>query len=216
MSDIPNRLIIEWPGLSREAGLMLAVQAVRIAQSKFPKLSGAASRGLRPVAGQGWWGVGWNRDYVWFQEMGIDPFTMKSLAGKVIPMWIDDPTGTERRKNPRAKTRVTASGKTQVLIFRRAAHIGERKTVVHPRTGRVRSVPKSYPGAPGRIGLREHAAPHTREGKKGGQVVKANVGVRWRHPGLTGRLVIHHAMTTVANRSDMGHVAIVAERGRHR
>lgn len=168
----------------------------------MPKMSGASAARLQPLYGKGYYGIWWADSYVFFQDHGIRPFTMRNLAGKTIPMWIDDPTGQERAKNPRAKVRVTMSGKTQVLIFRRAANIGQRITKYgRDRDGNrivVSDKPASYPGAPGRIGLREARSPNTRDGKLGGQVARGNIGVRWRHPGISPRLFLNNACTLAA------------------
>lgn len=146
-------------------------------------------------------GMASHNSYVWFQEQGIRPFTMFSLAGKTIPMWVDDPTGTEREKNPRAQTRITLSGKVQVLIFRRAALPGQRITKrrkVADGTWEDYSAPASYPGAPGRIGRRETSRPMTTPGRVPGAIARGNVGVRWRHPGLAPRRFLNHAMSLAA------------------
>lgn len=149
-------------------------------------------------------GMGSHNTYVWFQDHGISPFTMRSLAGKVIPMWINDPTGAERSKNPKAKTRTTASGVVQVLIFRKAARLGSQitKRKRDPKTGRMveTSKPASYPGAPGRINRREMGAPHTTPGRLGGAIAPGNGGVRWRHPGIAPRLFLNHGVTMAAQR----------------
>jgi len=123
---------------------------------------------------------------------------MKSLQGRTVPMWVDDPSGKERAANPKAKVRTTAGGKTQVLIFRKVAYIGQRKKVKRKIHGVMKevSVPRSYPGAPGRIVTRELLAPLTTEGKKAGQIAKGNVGVRWYFPGLNGRYFLEHAVVT--------------------
>jgi hypothetical protein len=121
-------------------------------------------------------GMASHNSYVWFQEQGIRAFTMWSLKGKVIPMWVDDPTGTEREKNPKAQTRVTLSGKTQVLIFRRATN----------------------PGAPGRIAKREAPQPWTTAGRRPGAIARGNVGVKWSHPGLAPRKFLNHAVGAAA------------------
>lgn len=170
--------------------------AVHNAQRLAPKLSGRSAARFLPLYGEGYFGVAWQDRYVWFQEAGISPFTNRALAGKTIPMWIDDPTGEERVKNPRAKTRVTESGKQQVLIFRRAAAMGARKQV--RRGGVTRDVPASYPGAPGRIGLREAPRPNTMPGRVAGRIARGNVGVRWRHPGLEPRGFIRQAIVATA------------------
>jgi hypothetical protein len=122
---------------------------------------------------------------------------MRSLAGKTIPMWIDDPTGEERRQNPKAKTRRTKSGKIQVLIFRRAAKIGARKQVRRAVGGVVHnvSVPASYPGAPGRITRRHGERGSSRGEHQPGGIRRFNTGVRWRHPGLAPRGFLHYGLT---------------------
>lgn len=168
----------------------------------MPKLSGASAARLQPLYGKGYFGIWWADSYVWFQDHGIRPFTMRNLAGKTIPMWVDDPTGAERSRDPKAKVRTTASGKTQVLIFRRAANIGQRITKYgKDRNGNrivISDKPASYPGAPGRISRREAAAPWTRSGAKGGQIAPGNGGVRWRHPGIQPRLFLNNAVTLAA------------------
>jgi len=203
ISARPDRLIMRLDGLSGPRARVLANAAVREARRVMPKLSGAAASRLFPLYGTGFFGLGWQDSYVWFQEQGIQPFTMFALAGKTIPMWIDDPTGTEREKNPHADTRVTLSGKVQVLIFRKAAMPGQTKTTrkkVADGTFEERTVPASYPGAPGRISRREASTPFTTPGRVAGQIARGNVGVRWRHPGLAPRKFLNHAMTLAAER----------------
>ena len=183
-AQTPDSLIAEVDGLGKGDARRIAQQAVRIARQTMPKLSGASGKRITPVWGEGYWGLEWKDAFLWYQERGFKPFTMKNLHG-VIPMWIDDPTGSVRQENPKAKTRYFAeTGRTQVLIFRFASAPGQRKMV--RKGGKVRSVPRSYPGAPGRIG---RLTRHTREtaqppATKPGQIAKTNVGVRWRHPGL--------------------------------
>lgn len=181
----------------------IAVDAAKIARSDAPKMTGAMSQQIFPISGTGWAGLRWLDPVTWYQEMGISGFTMRKLAGKTIPMWIDDPTGEERRKNPESKTRTTASGRTQVLIFRRAAQPGQRKRV--RRNGVWANVPASYPGAPGRIANREAAAPWTTEGRVAGAIARRNIGVRWYHPGLEARLFMHHALEMAALRISREH-----------
>ena len=198
----PDRLIMLVDGLSGSRARALANAAVREARRVMPKLSGASASRLFPLYGAGFFGLGWQDSYVWFQEQGIRPFTMFALAGKTVPMWVSDPTGTEREKNPRAQTRTTVSGTVQVLIFRKAATPGQTK-VVHRRskaTGQVEevTVPASYPGAPGRIARREAAAPFTTPGRVAGAIARGNVGVRWRHPGLAPRRFLNHAVSLAA------------------
>jgi hypothetical protein len=199
LSERPDRILVIIPNMRPGQARRVAEDAVRLARRRMPKLSGKGAKRMQPLYGKGFYGIFFGDSYIWFQENGIRPFTMNSLAGKVIPMWIDDPTGQERSKNPKAKTRTTASGKTQVLIFRRAAQKGQRKTVKRKNkvTGKMESssVPMSYPGAPGRINSREMGRPFTRLGKLGGQIAKGNGGVRWRHPGLAPRKFMNSSLT---------------------
>lgn len=201
ISARPDRLIMMIPGLSGKRARNMANTAVREARRVMPKLTGRAASRLFPLYGNGFFGVGWVDSYVWFQEQGIRPFTMFSLAGKTIPMWIDDPSGQVREKNPKAQIRTTLSGKTQVLIFRRAATPGQTRTVrrkVADGQWEEYSVPASYPGAPGRIGRRQAGRPATTPGRTGGQIAPGNIGVRWRHPGLAPRLFLNHALSLAA------------------
>jgi hypothetical protein len=174
--------------------------AVRIAQYSAPKLTGLGAKNIFPLWGPGYFGVHF-MEHMWFQNVGVRPQTMRWLAGKTIPMWIDDPTGAERRKNPKAKTRRTESGKIQVLIFRRAALPGQRKTVKKTVGGVTitRDVPMSYPGAPGRIALREAPSPYTTPGRIAGRVAQGNVGVRWYFPGLAPRNFLDNALIQAGN-----------------
>lgn len=208
----PDRMIMVERGLSPARARAAAREAVRQARRRMPKLTGGAARGLQPLYGKGYFGLSWSTEVVWYQDHGTKPFTMRSLAGRVIPMWIDDPTGQERRDNPKAKTRTTESGKVQVLIFRRAAKIGERKKVYRkdPKTGLkvlVSDSPAHYPGAPGRIGWREAKQPWTRPGKRPGAIHPGNIGVWWRHPGLKPRSFLNTSMTLAAQKN-----GLVAER----
>lgn len=203
LAETPDRIIMVVKGLSPGRARAAALAAVRECRRKMPKMSGASAARLQPLYGKGYFGIWWADSYVFFQDHGIRPFTMRNLAGKVIPMWIDDPTGQERAKNPKAKVRTTMSGKTQILIFRKAANIGQRITKYgkDPVTGArivVSDKPASYPGAPGRIGVREAANPRTTPGRVGGQIARGNVGVRWRHPGLPPRMFLNNAMTLSA------------------
>jgi hypothetical protein len=197
----PDRILIL---VDPEAGLspdVLAAQALFTAVSVMPKVTGYMVSTLRAIHDDTFFGIYFPDRRVWFQEQGIRPFTMHHVAGKVIPMWIEDPTGAERKANPKAKTRQTMDGRTQVLIFRKAAEKGARKTVRRKLPGdgvRTVSVPASYPGAPGRIARREASAPSTTAGRTGGRVARGNVGVRWRHPGIVGRHFLNYAMTTTA------------------
>lgn len=202
-SVAPDRLYVDVPGLEVNEARRLSRQAVTIARALAPKMSGAGAASIQPYAGTGFFGLRWERPYMWEQESGARPFTMRTLAGKTIPMWVDDPTGQQHAANPKAKTRITASGRKQILIFRRAGKIGARKTVVRrDAQGRlqVRDVPQSYPGAPGRISHREVTAypPYATTGRIAKLVTRSHVGVRWRHPGIQGRQFMHFALQSVA------------------
>lgn len=217
ISPAPDRMILVVEGLRGPRARGLANTALREARRVMPKLTGRASSRLFPLYGSGYFGVGWLDNYVWFQEQGIRAFTMFALAGKVIPMWVDDPTGTERQKNPKAQVRTTMSGKEQVLIFRRAAMPGTRRTVTRKGANgstETYTVPASYPGAPGRISRRETAQPLTTQGKRPGAIAKGNVGVRWRHPGLSPRMFLNHSITLAAGQAGIAPTRLyVADRG---
>jgi hypothetical protein len=209
-------MIMIIPKLSPNRARKCANEAVRQARILMPKLTGQSSSRIFPLYARGYFGVGWLDSYVWFQEHGIRPFTMTKIAGKVIPMWVSDPYGTERERNPRAQTRITLSGATQVLIFRKAANVGDTKTVRTKVAGQwvKRTVPASYPGAAGRIGTRESGRPQTTPGRRPGAIAAGNVGVRWRHPGLAPRLFINHAMTMAAQQQGILPIRIyIADRG---
>lgn len=140
-----------------------------------------------------------------------------TLTHNTIPMWIKDPTGSVRRENPRAETRTSAAGVTEVKIFRRAAPIGSRKTVTRRQNGRLirTTVPASYPGAPGRIAVRESRA-HTTDGRVGGAIARGNVGVRWRHPGLARRSFIRQGLVLAAHYSGLQPGTVRDSNGRFR
>jgi hypothetical protein len=182
-------------------------------------MSGDGAKRLTPVYGLGFFGIKWQDSWMWFQENGIKAFTMRSLQGKTIPMWIDDASGQERAKNPRAKTRTTASGKVQVLIFRRAAMQGERRQVTKKGPGGTlvsKSVPASFPGAPGRISVRESAKPYTTQGRVAGAIARGNGGVRWRHPGLSPRFFMNNALTIAAQENGVLPIRVYATDARTR
>ena len=101
-------------------------------------------------------------------------------------MWVDDPTGELASKNPKARTRVTMSGKPQVLIFRRAAKLGQRKAVrtkIANGLYHQTSVPMSYPGAPGRIGTRQAGQPWTPRAGPAARSPQATSGSAGATPG---------------------------------
>jgi hypothetical protein len=207
----------------------MAYDALVMAHRLMPKLTKASYAGLQPTWGPNYIGLTWRQDYVWYQERGIRSFPMKSLAGKTIPMWISDPNGEMRRKNPKAKTRVTAAGVTQVLIFRKAAHIGQNKSPngrwkkdrgpqFHPTS------PAHEPGQPGRIERRktrltnQHIPGRGKLGPVGrpvykstGQIAKGNVNKWWVHPGLTPRYFMNTSLTRTCNSNQVRIMRMVAD-----
>lgn len=198
-------MIIE--DLDEQSAQYLAINAVYAARQSMPRVTGATANRLRPIYGEGFFGIYFPDAWTWFQERGTKPFTMKSLAGKTIPMWVSDEDGQLRAKNPKIQVRTTEDGRTQVLIFRRAARLGERKTVrrKNPATGaiEVRTTVASYPGAPGRINRRAPGQPNTPAGRVGGQISPGNVGVRWRHPGLRAGQFLNSAIARSAFEAGM-------------
>lgn len=199
-SGSPDRMIMRVEELSEMEAEYLAIEAVARARQTMPRVTGATATRLQPIFGPGYFGIYFPDSYTWFMEHGTKPFTMRSLAGKVIPMWIDDPTGQERAKNPKARTRVTQDGRQQVQIFRRAARIGQRKIVKRKNkvTGEMETTTTvaSYPGAPGRINKRSDG---TGWGNgQAGQIARGNVGVRWRHPGLRSMQFLNGAISSAA------------------
>jgi hypothetical protein len=128
--------------------------------------------------------------------------TGHTLTHNTIPMWLPDPLGRLHRENPKNKTRVTVDGRQEVLFFRKVAKIGQTKNAIrrdsHGRL-QVRSVPASYPGAAGRINLRQF--PDFPGGTGNGRIMstieRPHVGVRWRHPGIVGKHFMAHSITTV-------------------
>jgi hypothetical protein len=182
----PDRIIALVPGVVFTDDL--ATKAVDIARQVMPKVTGYLSTTLRPTHGVGWFGIYFPDRRIWFLEQGTRPFTMRSLQGKTIPMWVDDPTGAERRANPKAQTRFTVDGRTQVLIFRRVGVKGAQRGLKVGRGG------ARYPGAPGRIARREAPKPFTTAGRTGGRIARGNIGVAWRNPGMTGRQFLNMAV----------------------
>lgn len=201
-AGVPDRIMMAAAGYSEDQCRILAERATEAARRFAPKLMGQSSSRFAPVWKEGWFGVHFPDPYIWYQESGIRPFTMRSLAGKTIPMWINDPSGEVRRSNPRAETRTTVDGRTQVLIFRRAARMGQRKMAMRRRGGewQMVDVPASYPGAPGRIALR----------RPDGRIAPGNVGVRWRHPGMTAKGFIYDAITVSAYEAGLPVTDVIA------
>lgn len=182
--EVPDRLEAIVPGLSRKDAEHLAKLAVKHARQIAPKATGTGAKRLLPYFKAGAFGIRILDNYMWFQELGIKPFTMTALEGKTIPMWVADPYGKIRSKDKKAKTRTT-NGHVEVLIFRR---VGEKA-----------QGSKTYPGAPGRIALRHAGRPHTTAGKVGGRIHQSNVGVHWRHPGLHARHFLYHGIMQAAD-----------------
>lgn len=212
VSSQPDRLIMTIEGLHANDARRMANQAVAIARKTMPKASGSSAKRLSPAYGAGYFGIKFQDSYVWFQENGIKAFTMHALAGKTIPMWVDDRDGKIRAKNPKVKTKIDAAGKTKVLIFRKVAQIGQRVQKTR-KSGQRYDAPASYPGAPGRISVRQASAPYTTAGKTGGQIAPGNGGVRWRHPGLHPRLFLNNALTVTAERNGFLPIRIYAADG---
>lgn len=205
--ESPRQAVMGIPGLAVTDARDAAVRATVLARQYMPRATGGSAGTLSAIWGVGWFGVEWTHDSIWYQESGIRPFTMRSLAGKTIPMWVKDRDGEHRRKNPSIETRVREdTGETEVKIFRRAANRGQRKMAWRQRGGRmVRvDVPMSYPGAPGRIAVNRsrgimRAGDVNPDAPNPGEIARGNVGVRWRHPGLdAGR----HIMRGLSDAAD--------------
>jgi hypothetical protein len=189
MTQTPDRMIMLMEDTYDLAFMeAMANAAVQAAKDRMPKITGHLASTLTPVFGPNFWGIYFPDKKTWFLERGTRPFTMNSLQGKTIPMWVDDPDGEISRKNKKAKTRITVDGRRQTLIFRKAAHKGERKTI--RRNGKIITVPRSYPGAPGRIGNPRGM---------GGRIASGNQGVRWRHPGIQARQYLNEAIEDTAD-----------------
>lgn len=187
------------PGMGIGDAEQVALRAVELSIRYMPRVTGASARGLSHIYGSEWFGVEWSSDSLGFQETGIRPFTMRNLAGKTVPMWVKDRDLKLRTANPKIKTRTREdTGETEVLIFRKAAEFGERKDVWRMVNGQMQqvSVPRSYPGAPGRIAVNRS------QGKlrdADGRISRGNVGVRWRHPGLDPGRFLARGMLEAAN-----------------
>lgn len=189
MTQRPDRIIVIMDdefddSLAME---MVANASVEVAKRLTPKITGRLANSYLPVFGRNFFGIHFPDKRAWFLEKGTNPFTMRSLAGKTIPMWVDDPDGSvAKAEGKHARTRVTMDGRPQTLIFRKAAPIGSRKMAF--RNGQWVSVPRSYPGAPGRIAQRSG----------NGRIAAGNVGVRWRHPGIESRFYLNRAIEEAA------------------
>jgi hypothetical protein len=192
----PDRMIMLFRDLSEEDAVHLSEDAMWRARQRMPRVTGLTASRVLPISGRRWFGLYFDAT-AWRLERGTGPHTMRSLAGKTVPMWITDVDGSERRNNPKAKVRRTEDGRVQVLIFRKAAKMGARRTV-KSRWGTTYQAPASYPGAPGRINRRTPGMPWTPIGLKGGAIAAGNVGVRWRHPGIRGMQFLNSALAEAA------------------
>jgi hypothetical protein len=192
----PDRAIMVFRDLPEGEARYLATDALYRARHRMPRVTGMTARALDPLWGRRWFGLGFP-PVAWYLSAGTGPRTMHELAGKTIPMWITDVDGSLRRASPKAKVRSTDDGRTQVLIFRKAAKLGARKTMVS-KWGTTYSAPASYPGAPGRIARRTPGMPWTPTGGVGGAAATGNVGVRWRHPGVRAMQFLNAAMAEAA------------------
>jgi hypothetical protein len=130
----PDRLIMIIPGMKGNQAHRIANNAVRRARQLCPKLTGNAARRLYPLYGAGYVGIGFPDHFLWYQEQGAHGFTMWSLQGKVIPMWVDDPAGLEAARQKHPRTRILPTGRQQTLIFRTASKVG-RPGRISARTG---------------------------------------------------------------------------------
>jgi hypothetical protein len=192
LADDPDRMVMLVDDLAEEETQVLASQAVDSARMRMPRVSGHMATTLQTLAGPGYFGIYFPDRRIWYMEHGTSPFTMNRLPrGKPIPMWVNDQDGSQAREIRRTskkppQTRTTLDGRRQVLIFRVVAPDRSRKLAV--RRGKLTDVPRSYPGAPGRISARSQR----------GQIATGNVGVRWRHPGITARMFLNSAIAGVA------------------
>lgn len=192
----PDRMVMAIAGLDPVEARYLALRAVQRARMSMPRVTGGTAKRLRPVYGKNYFGIWFPDAHVWFMEHGTSPYTMRNLAGKTVPMWVSDDDGALRAKNPKIKVRQTEDGRTQVLIFRKAAKLGAQKKMTS-KWGNTYLGPASYPGAPGRISKRV-PNPSNAVGRVAGQINSGNVGVRWRHPGLGAMQFLNSALATAA------------------
>jgi hypothetical protein len=197
----PDRVIMALSGLPEDAARYMSIDAVQRARMTMPRVTGATASRLQPFYGRNFFGIWFPDSHTWFMEHGTKGFTMRSLAGKTIPMWIDDPDGSVQRQNPKSETRTTDDGRMQVKIFRKAAPIGKRK--INRKRDKVTGMvttwtsPASFPGAPGRINKRISGATATAS-QRPGAISLGNGGVKWRHPGLRAMGFLNSALATVA------------------
>lgn len=194
-------MLVRVDGLAAADARRLSHAAARRARQLAPRLSGEGARSITPHHGPGFFGVRWAAEHLWHQEMGTARRTMTQLAGKTIPMWVDDPTGRLSRGDPKARSRVV-SGRRQVLVFRRAAPVGQTKLVGQP--GRMTRVPAAYPGArtpAGDKGQGPRPSGHRRS------------PVRWRHPGITGRSFLGRALRETARDAGVPSPEVYVEGG---
>lgn len=214
-AGIPDRMVMRAEGFGENETRFLALDAVYTARTTMPRVTGASASRLVPIYQDGWFGIYFPDNWTWFMEQGTGPRTMRSLAGKTVPMWVYDEDGQLRAKNKRIKVRTTQDGRTQVLIFRKAAQLGQRKQVRRRNrlTGEMETVwtVASYPGAPGRINRRSSGMGWGQGAA--GQIAPGNSGVRWRHPGLRALQFLNAAVAGVAFRANIPLTTIYATDG---
>lgn len=200
-STEPTSLVMLFRDLDSDEAMGLATDALYRARQRMPRVTGMTASKVAPIWGRRWFGLSFPRE-AWFMERGTSPFTMRSIAGKTIPMWLTDTDGSLRRDNPKARVRSTEDGRTQVLVFRKAAKIGAKKLVRRPSKYGTQmlsyTVPAAYPGAPGRINRRQPGMPWTPVGTRGGAIAAGNSGVRWRHPGVRSMQFLNSALAEAA------------------
>lgn len=182
----PDGWVVVVPDLPVEVAFRASVQAQALVKEMAPKVSGRGAASLRPAHGEGWFGLYFPpaTSYMMLVNEGTKPRIMTSLAGKTIPMWINDPDGSMaadiRPQDQASRVRITEDGRRQVKIFRKAAPIGSTKLAVR-RDGSLTRVPRAYPGA-----IKRGA-----DGRLAGRY--------WRHPGTTGRQFAQDALVLTAD-----------------
>ncbi len=207
LSVRPDRAFMVVDELPRANAYLLALEAVEEARKKMPKLSGRAADRLEPIYADNIFGILWQDSYVWYQDHGIRPFTMNNLQGKTIPMWINDPSGQLRQKNPKAKTRVTKDGRQQTLIFRKAPKQGggTQRYSRNSKTGALElntDKKGSSPTKAGRAKKDNLAGSLSEEGRKsGGKNGSGSSGMGWRYPGIAPKLFINNSITVTAQKN---------------
>lgn len=122
---VPTTMIAVVPDLDPFSSMLMAERAVAAARFAMPR-GWSVKKRITPVYGEGYFGVAWQDAYLWYQERGIKAFTMRSLKGKTIPMWVRDFDGKLAAANPKIQRRREEDGSEKVLIFRKATNPGQR------------------------------------------------------------------------------------------